>query len=274
LIGSSFCSRKIAKQLNTWFPADISKTDAASDALLEECILPRLQISPLDSEYCFKLIKFLHEFSAPNFKLMSLYDRLFNHNRLRAMIFTCTVREAEHFGRFLRCILGDLSRWHGDKAVYEKEALGMKELQGKKTRQYLGFATALDAEGKPTVAVEHDQFRDLLFKWHKELNSALRTCLDGLEWMHIRNAITVLKSVIDFFPAINFMAEKFLQQLKTITDREAASKTASESEQGHRVDLSVTAQTAYSELQRRKSKWILVQAFRPGLVSRATHGTK
>jgi THO complex subunit 2 len=258
---------QIAKQLNTWFPADISKADATSDALLEECILPRLQVSPLDSEYCFKLIKFLHEFSAPNFKLMSLYDRLFNHNRLRAMIFTCTVREAEHFGRFLRCILGDLSRWHGDKAVYEREALGMKELQGKKTKQYLGFATASDADGKPTATVEHDQFRDLLFKWHKELNSALRTCLDGMEWMHIRNAITILKSVIDFFPAINFMADKFLQQLKTITEREAASKTASESEQGHRVDLSVTAQTAFSELQKRKSKWILVQAFRPGLVS-------
>lgn len=261
---------QIAKQLNTWFPAEFAKADATSDAFLEECILPRLQLSPLDAEYCFKLIKFLHEFSAPNFKLMSLYDRLFNHNRLRAIIFTCTVREAEHLGRFLKCILGDLSRWHGDKSAYEKEALGIKDLQGKKARQYLGFATAVDADGKPTATVEHDAFRDLLFRWHKELNSALRSCLNGLEWMHIRNAITVLKSVMDFFPAINFMADKFLEQLKTITERESASKTAPQSEQGNRVDLSVTAQTAFSELQKRKSKWILVQAFRPGLVSLLT----
>ncbi|KAK4228829.1 transcription factor/nuclear export subunit protein 2-domain-containing protein [Podospora fimiseda] len=253
----------IGRHLNTWFPAGIAKADAASDALLEQCILPRLQLSPVDSEYCFRLIKFLHEFSTPNFKLMSLYDRLFNHNRLRAIIFTCTVREAEHLGRFLKHVLGDLSKWHGDKTAYEKEALGLKDVD--KTRHYLGFATAFDADNKPTEFVEHDQFKELLFKWHKELNSALRACLNGTEWMHIRNAITVLKSVIDFFPAINFMADKFLEQLKTITEREAASKNAPESEQGHRVDLSVTAQTAYSELQKRKSKWILVQAFRPGV---------
>jgi THO complex subunit 2 len=257
----------IGRQVGNWFPAGMAKADATSDALLEECILPRLQLSALDSEYCFRLIKFLHEFSAPNFKLMSLYDRLFNHNRLRAIIFTCTVREAEHLGRFLKLILGDLSRWHGDKALYEKEALGLKDLQGNKTRQYLGFATAFDAEGKPTEFIEHDPFKELLFRWHKELNTALRSCLNGMEWMHIRNAITILKTVIDFFPAINFMADKFLDQLKTITEREAPAKNAPESEHGHRVDLSVTAQTTYSELQKRKSKWILVQAFRPGVVS-------
>ncbi len=257
----------IARQVSTWFPADIAKADAAADALLEECILPRLQVSPVDAEYCFRLIKFLHQFSAPNFKLMSLYNRLFNHNRLRALIFTCTVREAEHLARFLKFILGDLSKWHGNKSAYEKEALGLKELQGTKTRESIGFATAFGEDGKPTEFVEHDAFKELLFRWHKELNTALRSCLNGMEWMHIRNAITVLKGVIDFFPAINFMADKFLEQLKTITDRESASSNAPESAQGHRVDLSVTAQTTYSELQRRKPKWVLVQAFRPGVVS-------
>ncbi|KAG7287115.1 hypothetical protein NEMBOFW57_006620 [Staphylotrichum longicolle] len=255
----------IGRQVSSWFPADITKADATSDALLEECILPRLQVSPVDAEYCFRLIKFLHQFSNTNFKLMSLYDRLFNHNRLRALIFTCTVREAEHLARFLKYILGDLSKWHGSKSAYEKEALGLRELQGTKTREYLGFATAFDADGKPTEFVEHDAFKELLFRWHKELNTALRSCLNGMEWMHIRNAITTLKGVIDFFPAINFMADKFLEQLKTITDRESASSTAADSAQGHRVDLSVTAQTTYSELQRRKSKWVLVQAFRPGV---------
>ncbi len=259
----------IGRQVGTWFPAGVAKADATADTLLEECILPRLQVSPVDAEYCFRLVKFLHQFSTPNFKLMSLYDRLFNHNRLRALIFTCTVREAEYLARFLKFILGDLSRWHGNKTAYEKEALGLKELQGTKTREYLGFATKFGDDGKPTEFVEHDAFKELLFRWHKELNTALRSCLNGMEWMHIRNAITVLKGIIDFFPAINFMADKFLEQLKTITDRESASSNAPESAQGHRVDLSVTAQTTYSELQRRKSKWVLVQAFRPGFVSSA-----
>ncbi|KAL2165083.1 hypothetical protein VTH06DRAFT_379 [Thermothelomyces fergusii] len=257
----------IGRQTSGWFPAGVAHADATSDALLEECILPRLQISPVDADYCFRLIKFLHEFPKSNFRLMSLYNRLFNHNRLRALIFTCTVREAEHLARFLKFILGDLSKWHGNRSAYEKEALGLKELQGTRAREYIGFATAFDADGKPTEFVEHDAFKELLFRWHKELNSALRTCLNGTEWMHIRNAISILKGVIDYFPAINFMAEKFLEQLNAIKDRESASSNAPESAQGHRVDLSVTAQTTYSELAKRKSRWVLVQAFRPGAKS-------
>jgi THO complex subunit 2 len=258
---------RLARESNTWFPGTMAKVNATSDMILEQCLLPRLHLSAVDAEYAFRMAKFLHESQAANFKLMSLYDRFFNQNRLRSMIFTCTVREAEHLGRFIKCILGDLSRWHSDKDLYEKEALGARDKAGKKTRTYLGFATAFDDEGKPTTFIEHDSFRDLLFRWHKNLNTALRSCLGGMEWMHIRNAITILKTVIDYFPAINFMADKFLEQLKTITEREAASKTASESEEGHRVDLSVTAQTAFSELQKRKSSWVLVQAFRPGTVS-------
>ncbi len=74
-----------------------------------------------------------------------------------------------------------------------------------------------------------------------------------MEWMHIRNAITILTAVLDFFPAIDFMGIKFLDQLKEITSREAATKNAPESEQGHRVDLSVAAQTAFSPAAKRKS---------------------
>lgn len=258
---------KLTQGAALWFPGSLAKVDRTSDIILEQCLLPRLHLSAIDAEYSFRMVKFLHESQAPNFKLMSLYDRLFNHNRLRSLIFACTVREAEHLARFLKCILAELSQWHRNKDLYEKEALGLKTKSGVKTRTYAGFATELGEDGKPTAFVEHDPFRDLLFRWHKNLNTALRSCLGGMEWMHIRNAITVLKTVIDYFPAITFMADKFLEQLKTITERESASKTASESEEGHRVDLSVTAQTAFSELQKRKSKWILVQAFRPGTVS-------
>lgn len=265
---------KLTQGAALWFPGTPAKVDSTSDIILEQCLLPRLHLSAIDAEYCFRMVKFLHESQAPNFKLMSLYDRLFNQNRLRSLIFACTVREAEHFARFLKCVLAELSQWHGKKDLYEKEALGLKTKSGTKTRTYIGFATELGDDGKPTAFVEHDSFRDLLFRWHKNLNAALRSCLGGMEWMHIRNAITVLKTVIDYFPAITFMADKFLEQLKTITERESASRTASESEEGHRVDLSVTAQTAFSELQKRKSKWILVQAFRPGTTGESKDDAK
>ena len=262
----------LSKQFQTAFPEPRPSSDSIADTLLEQCFLPRLLLSPTDAEYTYKFIKTLHECNAPGFRFRSLCDRLFNANRLRSLIFTCTVREADYLGRFLKLILEDLSRWHkndpvpGDK---DKQPLGAydKEAKGPSESPRLGFALELDDNGKPKTFVEHAQFQDHLFRWHKNLNTAVKSCLAGTEWMHIRNAITVLKSVLDFFPAIDFMAAQFSTQLRNITKQEAASKTANEGEEAHRVDLSVAAQGALSELQRRKSKWMMVQAFRPNSVS-------
>ncbi|OAA58327.1 tho2 protein [Cordyceps fumosorosea ARSEF 2679] len=254
-----------------------AKTDAISDVLLEQCILPRVLLSPTDAEYTFRFMKLLHDNNAPGVKLMSLYSRLFNANRLRTLIFTCSVREAEYLGRFLKLILQDLAKWHKNaplpgpknrdqttQGAYETEGIGPRD-NGRR-----GFVLTVDDDDKPLTFVEHAQFRDLLFGWHKNLNSALKSCLGGSEWMHIRNALTVLKSVVDFFPAIDFMASQFSTQLQKITQQEAAQKTSPEDELGGRVDLSVAAQGALSELQRRKSKWVLVQVFR----ANADVGTK
>lgn len=267
----------LTKLFQTSFPEPRAKADSISDILLEQCFLPRMLLSTADAEYTFRFIKSLHEWNAPGFKLMSLYDRLFNANRLRSLIFTSTVMEAEYLGRFLKLILEDLSRWHKNAPVpNEKDSksrdqsrLGAYEKEGKGPSEQprLGFALTVDESGKPQTFVEHAQFRDLLFRWHKNLNMALKSCLEGSEWMHIRNAISVLKAVLDYFPAIDFMASKFTTLLQTISKQEAAAKASPDSEIGSRVDLAVAAQGAMSELQRRKSKWVMVQAFRPGAVS-------
>ncbi|KAG6002023.1 hypothetical protein E4U21_003565 [Claviceps maximensis] len=268
----------LTRLFQTSFPDPSAKPDGISDVLLEQCVLPRVLMSPADAEFTFRFIKALHEWNAPVFRLMSFYDRLFNANRLRSLIFTCTVREAEYFGRFLKLILEDLSRWHKNElSPAEKDAkttkgvskLGAYDNEGKGSAEHphFGFTLTLNAEGKPETFVEHAQFRDLLFRWHKNLNMALKNCLGGSEWMHIRNGITVLKCVLDYFPAVDFMATQFAAQLQNITKREAAAKTAADSEEGGRVDLSVAAQGAMSELQRRKSKWVMVQAFRQNAVA-------
>ncbi|KAF4973654.1 hypothetical protein FSARC_132 [Fusarium sarcochroum] len=272
----------LSKQFQSSFPEPRAKPDSISDALLEQCFLPRMLLSKADAEYTYKFIKALHEWNAPGFQLMSLYDRLFNANRLRSLIFTSTVIEAEYLGRFLKLVLEDLSRWHKNAPVpnekdksKDQPRLGAYEKEGKGPgdQPRLGFALTFDDNGKPLTFVEHEQFRDLLFRWHKNLNSALRSCLEGTEWMHIRNAITVLKAVLDFFPAIDFMATKFSSLLQTITKQETAAKPSPDSEVGGRVDLAVAAQGAMSELQRRKSKWVMVQAFRPGGAGAAQNDT-
>lgn len=268
----------LSKQFQVSFPDPSANVDSVSDTLMERCFLPRVLLSTADAEYTFRFIKALHDWNAPLFNLRSLYDRLFNANRLRSLIFTCTVREAEYFGRFLRLVLEDLSRWHKNEPVpIEKDSkmtkdqprLGAyeKEAKGPIDQPRLGFALKFDESGKPITFLEHAQFKDLLFRWHKNMNTALKSCLGGTEWMQIRNAITILRSVLDFFPAVDFMANQFSAQLQKITKQESASRTTPEGEQGHRVDLSVAAQGAMSELQKRKSKWVMVQAFRPNTAS-------
>jgi THO complex subunit 2 len=268
----------LMKQFQSAFSEPRPKPEVVADVLLEQCFMPRVLLSPSDAEFTYRYIKALHDWNAPGFKLMALYDRLFNANRLRTLIFTSTVREAENLGRFLKLILADLSRWHKNepasserdsRTAREQSRPGAYDKEGKGTAEQprLGFALTLDENGKPATFVEHAQFRDLLYGWHKNLNMALKACLAGTEWMHIRNAITVLKCVLDHFPAVDFMAKSFTSQLQSIAVQEAASKPGSASGETHRVDLSVAAQGAMSELQRRKNKWVLVQAFRTNTVS-------
>ncbi|ELQ37580.1 THO complex subunit 2 [Pyricularia oryzae] len=243
---------RVAKGKPSWFPAD-ANPNAVHDTLIEQCLLPRLLLTATDSIYTFRAVKFLHENRVPNFKLMTLYDRLFNANRLRTMIFTCTMGEAVHFGRFLRFVLADLASWHRSKALYEEKGLGLFAKTGK--RIYLGFATAIDDKGVPQSFVEHDPFRDLLYSWHKNLNTALKSCLQGSEWMHIRNAISVLSSIVEVFPAVDFMGSQFAQQLDAIKVRE----------KDRHADLATAAGMVESSMKRRKPKWVMVQAFRPNI---------
>ncbi|KAI1007657.1 hypothetical protein K3495_g574 [Podosphaera aphanis] len=242
------------KQKAIWFNSSV-KADEMSDFLLEKCIIPRLILSPSDADFCFRLIKLLHDNGVPHFRTLSLYGRIFRANRLRSLIFSCTIREAENLGRFLRLVLADLARWHADSAVYEKEAWGSGKV-------YPGFAKSLDADGKPKALLEHDGnpgFKHVCFGWQKALNTALRDCLDGTEWMHIRNAVTILKSVVEVFPAVDFMGNSFIKQLEAIAKRE----------QKVREDLSLTSNATLVQLKKRSKRWVMVQAYGNNLVGTA-----
>ncbi|KAI0109704.1 transcription factor/nuclear export subunit protein 2-domain-containing protein [Nemania sp. FL0031] len=268
---ASICKERVTKtklllikQSSIWFDS-FAKADSIVDTLIEECLLPRTLLSPGDADFCHRIIRFLHFNRVANFKLSSLYNRIFNVNRLRSMIFGCTVREAEFLGRFIKLTLGELSVWHTKREAYEKEAIGHGRL---------GFATTLDDNGKPLTFMAHDEFRDLLWTWHRNLFTALKTCLGDTEWMHIRNAITILKAGLEYFPSVDFMGRQLNTSLAKIAEREAATKSDGDDGQGHRVDLAVTANTAISALKKRSTKWVMVQEFRPNTSGDTTDDKK
>ncbi|KUJ14203.1 uncharacterized protein LY89DRAFT_736250 [Mollisia scopiformis] len=258
--GASMRKQRLLKDKASWF-LSAARGDDISDTLLEKCLIPRLVLSPIDAEYCFKMVRFLHDNGVPHFRTLSLYARFFRTNRLRTLIFTCTVREAENLGRFIRLALQDLARWHEDIALYQKEALGLA------TQKLSGFAKALDEEGKPKAFLEHDGekgFRNILYMWHKNLNSAIRDCLEGTEWMHVRNALTILKTVVNVYPAVDFMGHAFIKQLEVIAKRE----------KGVREDLALAANAVLVTLRLASSKWVMVQAFHSAIPPTQTNGAQ
>ena len=233
---------RLQKEKEHWFADSWGKWDALNVALLEHCFFPRILISPVDSLYAFKMLKLLHSTGAKNFRTMGFLDQLFNGKRLISLFFLCTAKEAENVGRFLNEVLKDLGRWHADKALFEKEAYGVK-------KDLPGFSKKMTTDKTIHSFLDYEDFRKILQKWHMNLNTALKACFAGGEYMHIRNAIVILKADFLHFPVINWMGQA---QVASITE---LIKTES------REDLKIAATSLLGSLRRREKEWVLPQAF-------------
>ena len=233
---------RLQREKDHWFSDHWGKWDAMNIALIENCFFPRILLSPVDSMYVFKMLKYLHSSGAANFRTIGVFDQLFKEKRLTSMLFLCTAKEAENFGRFLNEVLKELSRWHADKAAFEKEAYGPK-------KDLPGFSRKMTNEKTNISFYDYEDFRRLLLKWHRFLNSAIKACISSGEYMHIRNAINILKATCQYFPAVNWMGQG---QVSSITE---LSKSES------RVDLKIAATSLLGNLKKREKDWVLPQAF-------------
>ena len=233
---------RLSKEKEEWFADCWGKWESLNIALIEHCFLPRIMISPVDAIYTFKMIKYLHSSGAKNFRTMGLLDQLFNAKRLTSTIFLCTAKEADNFGRFMNEILKDLGRWHADKAVYEKEAYGSK-------KDLPGFSKKMTEEKTILTFLDYEDFRRILSKWHMNLNTALKACVASGEYMHIRNAIVILKAVVLHFPVVNWMAQTQVASMMELSKSET------------REDLKIAATSLLGNLKRRERNWVLPQAF-------------
>ncbi|MCJ1286497.1 THO complex subunit 2 [Xylographa opegraphella] len=233
---------RLQKEKEFWFVDCWGRWDALNIALLEHCFFPRILISPVDAMYTFKMLKLLHSTGAKNFRTMGLFDQLFNGKRLTSLFFLCTSKEADNIGRFLNETLKDLSRWHSDKAVFEKEAYGPK-------KDLPGFSKKMIDEKTILAFWDYEDFRRVLQKWHMNIHNALKACFTGGEYMHMRNAIVILRAIHTQFPVINWMGQA---QVATITELSRTEK---------REDLKIAATSLLGNLRRREKDWVLPQAF-------------
>ena len=228
---------RLQKEKDFWFSND-GNWEAIPMALLERCFVPRLRLSAVDALYTFRMFKLLHSHATKNFRTIKVMDAIFDTKWLAALVFHFTAKEAENFGRFMNELLKCLASWHADQQVYEREAYGAK-------KDLKGFYR--NPEDPSPLAYE--DFRRQLSKWHLQLKLALEKCFTSGEYMHIRNAVIVLKSVVAVFPMVNFHGEQLVSCVDDI------SKTDS------RDDLKLAAMSLLGNLKRRQKEWVMVQAF-------------
>lgn len=201
-----------------WFdgiPMVDSRSDALHNALLQDCFLPRSRTSLQDAQFAAAMLKFMHTSGVPGFRTIKLLDLLFNANKLSAIISMYTEDESRAFGRFLNEILRELQIWHDNKNdMYVKCAHGA----GKNVP---GFGKRFDVDRNATEFLKYPEFCLLLYKWHKALFSALKTCIDSGNWMQIRNSVNVLKALYPTFPRVDTMARDLQQTITQLAEADA-----------------------------------------------------
>ncbi|KAL9610840.1 MAG: hypothetical protein Q9167_004480 [Letrouitia subvulpina] len=249
--------QRLTKDKNSWFAGAWSKLAELNTALIEYCFFPRILISPMDALYTFRIIKFLHGCGALNFRTVGVLDHFFKEKRLNSMLFLCTAREAENLGRFFNEVLRDLGRWHADEGVYLREAHG----SGKDGVNYSlrGFCRKSAEKKDDCIFLGYEDFRRLLMKWHINLFKALKACFSSGEYMRIRNAINVLKSVVLHFPAVTWTGKMLMEAIALVTQTELK-----------RMDINTAAASLLVNLKRREEDWVIPQAF--NISETATNG--
>lgn len=245
------CRKRLNAEKGLWFTGQGRANEKLNSALMEYCFLPRILASPLDAYFSYTFVKHLHAMGTPNFRTVGFYDLLFRADRLVSLIFLCSAKEAENFGRFLDELLKDLNRWQKSRTVYEREAWGSR-------KELPGFAIKFEA-GKPVVTLAHDAFRKVLFKWNVFLHTALQRCLKSPEYMHVRNAISILHVLSESgaYPVVNVHGVG----LQTTIDKLRSSEMQ---------DLVTASTSLLSALKRGERKWISPNTFCPGVHKEAT----
>lgn len=235
--------KRLTYEKDHWFADEHSDQREVTNSFIQYCLFPRLMLSPNDASFCSKIIRELHRLATPKFHTIGVYDAIFGKS-LGTIIFTSTHREADNFGRFLKDILTDLHAWHADKELYEKEAHGTwKDNNGVwREGKLLGF----NVKGSQ---FDWEDFRKILYKWHKTIHNAVKNCLSSKEYMHIRNTVVILKHVVQFFPAVDWIGRTVVEKVDEISKNEK------------REDLKIASSTLLGLLRKKEKEWVVVAGF-------------
>ncbi|XP_062856432.1 THO complex subunit 2 isoform X2 [Trichomycterus rosablanca] len=245
---------RLKLEKDNWLLAKSTKNETITK-FLQLCLFPRCVFSAIDAVYCARFVELVHQQKTPNFCTLLCYDRVFSD--IIYTVASCTENESRRYGRFLCCMLETVTRWHSDKAIYEKEC-----------GNYPGFLTIFRASGfdggNKADQLDYENFRHVVHKWHYKLTKASVHCLETGEYTHIRNILIVLTKIIPFYPKVLNLGQALECRVHKICQEEKEK----------RPDLYALAMGYSGQLKSRKVHMVPENEFHyKELVISANHGS-
>lgn len=184
---------------------------------VQHCPYARSVLSAYDAIYSARFLLYLHELKVEDYPTIICLDRLLCD--LTYMMGACTENEAHHYGRFLRNILKTTTLWHSDASIYNEQC-----------EHYPGSIINTYSE-----RITYDNYRDICYKWHYRLTRAFTVALESNNYIQTRNALIVMISIIEYYPAIKHFGKGIGIKIEEVRSNE----------KGVRQDLYALA-TAYA----------------------------
>jgi THO complex subunit 2 len=128
-----------------------------------------------------------------------------------------------------------------DKSIYEKEAVGPSTP---------GFLKKWNINPSEAIYLQYEEYRSVMFKWHRNMTAAFRNCLESRDYMHVRNALAVLEKIIGEYPQVDSHGSSLEEKINVI-----ASKAET------RGDLQVRAQGYLALLRKSSKSWVTATKF-------------
>lgn len=174
-----------------------------SRQFVQHCPYSRSILTAYDAIYSARFLLFLHELKVEDYPTIICFDRLLCD--ITYMMGACTENEANHYGRFLCQILKITALWHSDSKIYNEQC-----------EKYPG--SIINVENAEHITYEN--FRDICYKWHYRLTRAFTVALESNNYVLIRNALIVMISIIEYYPAIKHFGKGIGMKIEEVRNSE------------------------------------------------------
>ncbi|KAG6378421.1 transcription factor/nuclear export subunit protein 2-domain-containing protein [Boletus reticuloceps] len=250
-----FTLKRLAREKQHWFAHVEHRYAVLASAIIEHCIQPRCLLSPMDADYCAQIIKVVHTQGTLGFPTLMCYDKLLG-DHVKTVIFSCSEYEAKNYGRFLLGVLTDLWKWVQDEQSFAQDN---RAKIGGRTVCLPGFQPRWTNKDLVNIVPEDllswSGFKQILRKWHRKLGRSLCNCIETGEFMHVYNAIIVLKEILPVFPLA--AVGEYGPVIDNIIDKLVEGE--------ERGDLKILSRAYSAALKKRESQWTVSRPTPPKL---------